>query len=387
MSKHTKPESSRLNALYVLLVLKKYTDEEHPLPVQEICKKVNREFGHLSEDGQFMSSDTVKRTLDHLAVSVFRDDIRMWDTIDEYGFRISCLVKADGNYVPCDSERTEGSGKRYYYYDSSLTTAEIRTLIDAVETYSYFSDEDVTAIINKLIRLRPRSFLDQDYRDRAGDIREENSLLLMNIDLLNRIIAHGNCAKITYCNYDMSKKLVPRPGYPREIEPLSLMWSNGYYYLLVYYEKYQNIVNFRIDRITEIEEIDRRAEHLPADFNPVQYRFEHPVMYGGKKEHFVLLCRDTGKNYIMNTIMDVFGRKARITKADDRLLEQELGQSGAYYQEQGITWLKVCFESSAGGVELWATQYCNDCLIVSPEASRERVRDRLKQGMEYWRDR
>ncbi len=34
-------------------------------------------------------------------------------------------------------------------------------------------------------------------------------------------------------------------------------------------------------------------------------------------------------------------------------------------------------------VELWATQYCDDCVIVEPKESAQRVQQRLQSGLEY----
>jgi hypothetical protein len=206
----------------------------------------------------------------------------------------------------------------------------------------------------------------------------------MNIEDLNRIIQHKNMAKITYCAYDFDKKLKPRPGYPKEIEPVHLMWSNGYYYLLAYNAAYKTIVSLRVDRITDLEEVNTPNTYRAEQFNPVLYRHEHPIMFSGEKENIVLLCRDTGKNYIMNTIIDVFGKNARVSIAPAALVKQYTNRDVNVEKEQGITWLKVTIETTTGGMELWATQYCNDCVIVSPEASRERVKARLKQGLEFY---
>lgn len=386
MAQKRKPESSRLNLLYIIQVLKTYSDENHPLSVKEIWKKINQEYGYLSCADQFMSMDTIKRTLEDLLVQIFQGGLEMIEVQRTYGFGVYCVIKDGNKYKSYFPGETPNNPKKYYYYESSLTMAEIRTLIDAMETYGYFSEEDVSSIINKLIRLRPRSFSLKNYYDKAARARDENSLLLMNVDLLSQIIARKHCARITYCSYNMEKKLTVRKGYPRKIEPLFLMWSNGYYYLLAYNEKYHNTTNFRIDRITEIEELEINVQHILESFNPVQYRFEHPVMYGGRKEHFVLLCRDTGYNHIMNTIVDVFGKMSKVTEAPDELLLKYLGKVASYYKKQGITWLKVEFDSSSGGVELWATQYCNDCLIIAPKISRKRVRERLKEGMKNYCD-
>ena len=384
MANGSKPESSRLNLFYILQVLSDYTDEDHPMSASEIRDKVNAEFGYLSSTGAVISLDTVTRTLDDLTDRIFPPGMDYREALFRYGYCIFCLMKKDGGYRTYHAAEDSQAPKKYYYYEYSLGTAELLTLKDAIETYSYFSEEDITDIVRKLVRLRPRSFPDSRYFDVAGEVRDEDSLLLMNIEALNRIINNRNGAKITYCFYNTDKKLTPRPGYPKIIDPVHLMWSNGYYYLLAYNKKYENITSMRIDRITDIEEIQTENTYRAENFNPVQYRYEHPVMFGGKKETIVMLCRDTGKNYIMNTLVDVFGKNVRVTQASEELLEKYLKHRWENDREHGIIWLRVSIESALGGVELWATQYCNDCLIISPEESRDRVKKRLEEGIAYY---
>ena len=371
-----KPENSRLNLFYILYILKKNTDEEHPISASELCKLINDEFGHLSVTGKVISQDTVKRTLDDFIEKIFPMSINLSDYKEKYGYCVGCITDT--------TSENDAISKKLYYYESDFSLAEVKTLKDAMETYNYFSEEDITEIITKLMRIRPKSFPNDRYYDVAKTDREEDSLLLMNIDILNEIILRKNHAKITYCAYDMNMKLVPRPGYPKIIEPIHLMWSNGYYYLLIHSEKYNGIVSLRVDRITDIEEVEVENIHNEERFNPVQYRFEHPVMYAGEKKKIVLLCKDTGKNYIMNTIMDVFGKNAKVTKADDDILQKYLGNNVNFYKEQGITWLKISVETAIAGVELWAAQYCNDCIVISPEELRTRVKERLEAGLEYY---
>lgn len=306
MAKSKKPESSRLNLFYILQILSSHSDDEHPMSASEIRDKVNEEFGYLSSTGMVISLDTVKRTLEELTERIFPAGLDYNELLYRYGYCVSCLMKKDGQYRTYHAAEGSQAPKKYYYYENSLKTAELLTLKDAIETYSYFGEEDITDIVRKLVKLRPKSFPKSRYFDVAGEARDEDSLLLMNIEE------------------------------------------------------------------TEIENT-----HRVENFNPVRYRYEYPVMFGEKKETIVLLCRDTGKNYIMNTIVDVFGKNAKVSQASDELVEKYLKHSRKYYEEKGITWLRVSLESTPGGVELWATQYCNDCLVISPEESRERVKKRL----------
>lgn len=273
MENNRKPESSRLNLFYILQALSEHSDEEHPMSVSEIRDKVNEAFGYLSSTGVVISLDTVKRTLEELTDKVFASGGGYREALYQYGYGISCVMKKDGEYRAYHAPEEGQSPKRYYYYEHSLTTAELLTLKDAIETYSYFSEEDITDIVRKLFRLRPRSFPKKRYFDVSGRTRDEDSMLLLNIEELNRIINNRNSANITYCYYDMEKNLVPRAGYPKVIEPIHLMWSNGYYYLLAYNEKYQSIVSMRIDRITDIEEVEIENTHRVENFDPVQYHY------------------------------------------------------------------------------------------------------------------
>lgn len=379
-----KPDSSRLNVFYILHVLANYSDEEHPLSVSDIARHVNKEFGYLSISGTIISADTVKRILEELTDKIFIPGMDDEEVAYHFGYFLYCVMKQGEQFQPYHTSGEGQMPKKYYYYENSLKTSEIVTLKDAIETYSFFSEEDITDLVRKIIKLRPLAFSNSKYYDTAGEDRDENSLLLMNIEELNEIIHNRNYARIIYCYYDMQKNLVPRKGYPKVVEPLNLMWSNGYYYLLAYNEKYQTVISYRVDRITDIEEVEIENTHRVEQFNPVQYRHEHPIMFGGKKERITLLCRDTGKNYVMNMIVDVFGKKVQVSRASDKLVKAVTGYSVHEEQKRGNHWFKVVLEAAVGGVELWATQYSNDCVVVSPENLRAKVRERLERGCLYY---
>ena len=367
----SKPGTARLNFIYIIYVLRQYTDELHPMSIAEITGQINKEFSQISERNIFMSSDTVSRTLDTYVDGGSIPDEDPTDPFNPLGFRIECVRE---------------QGKKLYYYKNDFDDAELRILIDSVKTCSYLATEDVVNIVQKLINLQPKTFEYYKHYREDHEVRDENSLLIQNVDFFNEIIRSKNCARITYCNYDLNRKLVPREGYPRVIRPVSMMWSNGFYYLLAYSEKYQNVVNYRMDRITKVEEVPVTNADIEDDMDPAKYRLRHPIMFSGRMEHIKVLCRDTGKNYIMNVIMDYFGKLARVRAAADEVVLKYTGRSASEYRKEGITWLEVTVEASVEGVEMWASQYCEDCLIVSPESSRENLLRKLQNGASFYRN-
>ena len=367
----SKPGTARLNFIYIIYVLRQYTDELHPMSIAEITRQVNKEFVQISERNIFMSSDTVSRTLDTYVDGGNIPDEDPLDPFTPLGFRIECIRE---------------QGKKLYYYKNDFDDAEIRILIDSIKTCSYLATEDVVNIVQKLINLQPRTFEHYKHYREERMVRDDDSLLIQNVDYFNEIIRNRNCASITYCNYDLNRKLVPREGYPRVVRPVSMMWSNGFYYLLAYSEKYRNTVNYRMDRITEVEEIPVANADIQDEMNPAWYRLRHPVMYSGRMEHIRMLCRDTGRNYIMNVIMDYFGKLARVKTATDDTVLKYTGHTASAYRDEGITWLEVTVEASVEGVELWVSQYCEDCLIISPESSREKLLQKLQSGASLYRN-
>lgn len=382
--RNKKPESSRLNLFYILYVLSVYSDEKKPMSATEIVKAVNNEFGYLTEAGEILSKDTVKRTLDELTSIVFQEELYSVDTLHKYGLFLHILRKKDRSFVPYDEDAEGHNWKKYYYLEYELKFSEITTLKDAIEAYCYFSKEDTSGIIRKLLRFAPYKMREKKYFDRAGEERDRNSRLLINIEQLSQLISEHKGARITYCSYNIEKKLVPREGYPKVVEPIDMMWSNGFYYLLAYSSKYTEIMNLRIDRITEIEEAELESKHNENNNNPVKYRHEHPVMFTGPQGQVKLLCRNKKNNYMMNILIDSFGKNARIRKASKKTVECYLDRSLEEYEEEGYTWLEVVVNASLWGMELWALQYCNDCRLIAPEESVNRVKQRLEVAINLY---
>ena len=368
-----------MNFLYIYHVLQKCTDGEHPMGVQEITDEINRLYISRSPQSSCISPDTVKRILEVVTQEIFPDSYYNDEKKREYGFEIVAVVRQYDSYVPYDPDQHRNQ-KKYYYMEHDFSTSEVRTLIDAVETYSYFSEEEVTELINKLIRLRPKSFGLKAFSDPSYKLREEDSLVLLNIDTLNEIIRRHHRASIEYCNYAINKKLVTRPDYPREIEPLKLIWSNGYYYLIAYNPKYDGLTNFRLDRIRGVEELEHVADHRLSEFETVRYRLEHPIMYAGKTEDFVMLCRETDKNNMIDLILDTFGREAVIRYAEENEVKEHIKASGDYDER----WIHARVKATPGGAELWATQYGRDVMIISPASSADRVRENLRIALERY---
>lgn len=385
---------SRLNVLYILLTLKNHSDSEHPMSIKEITQKANSEFYHIFSDEVSINTSTVSRILDTLCTDVslgFQNvPIDFFNDESNLGFNIYCVMKMpNGNWEYYKSPESGKGPKKFYYYESIFTEAELTTLIDSVETYNYFSSEDISGLVSKLLGLRPVSnYLNKYNRSASSRFKDENSLVLSNIDDFNRIIKANDFATITYCSYNSKFQLIPRDGYPRLIRPLSMMWSNGYYYLIAILGPGYSPANLRLDRITDVSAVSPTPEmrikyRTDLNFDATTYRLNHPVMYGGEVQHISMLYLDSPDNSMNNAIMDVFGKHTKIRPATESEITQHIHTNNASNPLDGF-WMHADFQSTIGGAELFATQYCRYCKIISPRQLQAKVSRNLKTGLSLY---
>ena len=416
-NKTEKKESapSRLYPLYTILTLKNYSSAEKPMSLSEITAKVNNDYIKCSGNFKPINSSTIDRILETLCsdINLGFDNIDMsiWNDLTNCGFNIYCVMENNASAPSSaknkwtfykatdtkdstnkDSKKTsKKSPKKYYYYESVFSDAELKTLIDAIETYNYFSTDDITDLVSKLLNLRPNSEYLTKYNGAPDQkIKDEDSLVFFNIDDFNQIIKSGQFAKIEYSAYNEHKELVPRKNYPRVIRPLSMMWSNGYYYLVAILGPGYAPANLRMDKITMIEIIEptpemRKAYHSDMELRPAIYKHTHPVMYGGKSEHITILYNahmNTGMN---NAFMDTFGKLTNIKPATKKEIQTYLGNYSSLPQNNiPPLWMRADFNATTGGVELFATQYCRYCRVISPASLAQKIKENLTLGLNLY---
>lgn len=386
---------SRLNVLYILLVLKNHSSAEHPLSIPEIVDYVNQEYYRVIHTQDVsINNSTVTRILTTLMsdtnLGFQEEDIQYFQDRSNLGFNLYCVMKGKNDewetYVGIDKKR--GGPKKYYYYESIFSDAELITLIDSVETYNYFSTDDIAGLVAKLLNLRPKSTLRKAYFEKDGHrLKDEDSLVFLNIDDFSQIIKKGQFANITYCNYDHNKKLVPRKGYPRLIRPLSMMWSNGYYYLVALLKPGYTPANLRLDRITSVEPVEpskemRKEYQVDMNLDVSTYRMNHPVMHGGKILPITMLYLDSPEMCMSNAMIDTFGKITNIRPATQDELNKNLPAS--VVSSKSGTWMRADFKATTAGTELFATQYCRYCKVISPASLAEQIIDNLRNGLQLY---
>jgi len=376
----------QFNVLYLILTLKNHSDKKHPITEKEILDHLNKDYS--SQYGVSMDRSTLTRMLNALegiGLGVFRDE-EITETTRHKDLNLS-------NGLSFYLRHVEIAGAPdMYYYESVLLESELMTLYDAIETYNYFCVDDIRNISYKLSSLRPLSKELLRYTPSPADaLLKEDNEVLQNIDALANIIRNKQLATIKYGFYNDKLILEQKEGYPKIMRPLRLIWSNGYYYCIMGIKKYKNTVNLRVDRILQIEPVeDTDPEELKKyssdeHESKSDYRAKNPVMYSGSLSNYRILVNASANN-MMNTIVDTFGKgdAATISKLKKTVPVKTDTAKKYHLKNNGAGWVELGVKCSEPGMELFATEYCRDVIIVSPDKSAQRVKDALKEGLNHY---
>ncbi len=376
----------QFNVLYLILTLKNHSDKKHPITEKEILDHLNKDYS--SQYGVSMDRSTLTRMLNALegiGLGVFRDE-DIAETTRHIDLNLS-------NGLSFYLRHVEIAGAPdMYYYESVLLESELMTLYDAIETYNYFCVDDIRNISYKLSSLRPLSKELLRYTPSPADtLLKEDNEVLQNIDALANIIRNKQLATIKYGFYNDKLILEQKEGYPKIMRPLRLIWSNGYYYCIMGIKKYKNTVNLRVDRILQIEPVeDTDTEELKKyssddHESKSDYRTKNPVMYSGSLSNYRILVNASANN-MMNTIVDTFGKgdAATISKLKKTVPVNADTAKKYHLKNNGEGWVALSVKCSEPGMELFATEYCRDVIIVSPDASAQRVKAALKEALGHY---
>ena len=311
--------------LYVYDILKDYTDSKHLLTYSDIVLKLNMLYG-------------ICPNVKSIARNI--------ETLMEYGIDIQRKNK-----------------KGCYLAKRDFNNSEVMYLVDAVYSSKSISPENAKELIKKLTK-NCSIFERKKYKHiyKVEEIsRKRSNQLFKNIEVLDEAIECGRKVSFQYNEYDSFKKFLPRKhGKLFIMNPYFLVNNNGKYYLVCNYDKYDNLANYKIECMTNIEILNEEVKPLKAlsgqdEFKQDEYINEHIYMTTGDSVRTIIKL--VNKKTI-NDIMDWFGDKVNFREKD-----------GNIYAE-----LKV----NEQALLYWALQYGEEVEIISPIITREKLKQKLK---------
>lgn len=309
----------------------KETDENHELSFKEVLNLLKKEYDKDCDVG----------------IKTIKDDIKILSEYDTY------LI-----------ENQDKFGKKLFsQQDRIFETNDLRTLIDSISSAGSISIGDKDGLISKIKQLTSRHIAEdlsnQIYTD--FKIINEDKTFRINLNNIHMAIQNQNKIAFKYGRYDLSKEFkLNKKTY--QASPYGLVWENGFYYLVAFDEDKNKIINFRVDRMRKVEEIDERyvedrefelSTHVNNSFN----------MYPGRVESIEIKFH----KHLINAIIDRFGRKVTITQVGE---------------DHFILKTRAAINM---GLTRWVLNWGSDAEVLKPESLVDEIRDEVEKMHEIYK--
>lgn len=310
--------------IYILEVLKKYSDCEHHLKQQDIIDYIKKDYDVIAERKA-------------ISINISR--------LMEFGYDI---VHQNG----------------YYLRERDFDDSELRLLIDSVLFSKNIPINQAKDLIEKLQGLSSKYFsLKVKHVSNLNAMEHtSNKQFFYNIELLDEAIENGNQVEFMYNKYGEDKKLHPRKKDKTLFNPYQMVASNGKYYVIGNVDKYSQASYYRLDKISDIVILNtsvkpmNKVDGFENGLNLPRHMAEHIYMFSGKSEKVVFKIAKSR----LDDVVDWFGTEFKIRKKEDDnyIISVDVNTNAMYY---------------------WALQYGQYAEIVSPVDLREKLKETISK--------
>lgn len=265
-----------------------------------------------------------------------------------------------------DIEQQRGRGGGYYLASRSFELAELKLLVDAVQSSRFITQRKSNALIRKLEGLASEYQASALQRQVfvSGRAKSQNETAYYTVDTLHQAIAADRMVSFQYWNWQADGEKQPRRnGMLYQVSPWALAWENDNYYLIAYqdYEQPAGIRHYRVDRMMKVSMLStpRAGKALYDGLDLASYIKKHFNMFASMDEQKVTLrCAD----FMAGTMIDRFGQDVI------RVPEPE----GGYFH---IT-VPVAVSPQFLG---WVCGLAPHVTILGPESVRQRMQTLVQQ--------
>ena len=268
------------NILYILNVLKKYSDEEHILSVVEIQRKI-KEIYNVEIDTR-----TIRRNINLL----------------KYKFEYDISTRKE-------------NGKGYYINrnpETDFEPGEIRAIIDNFSYANYIVPSVAKEIIKKCKNMQTiyENEKLKDYQIYSVNSKTENAEVIKNIEDISNSIFNNHKIKFEYWKYEITNKLEKLIVSMPTVSPFAIVYNKQEFYFIGIKDGQDKFYHYRLDRMKNVKELDEKITIKKTKAQVKEFAESTVEMFGGKKEEIEAICNKK----LLNAIFDIFGKNVTIEK-------------------------------------------------------------------------
>lgn len=279
------------NILYILKVLKKYSDEEHKLSISELRNKINEEYG---ED---IDPRTIRRNINLLK--------------EKFGYDISTYNENKiGYYISNDPE-------------TDFEPGEIRAIIDTFSYSTFIEPRMAEGIIKKCKNLQTvyENEKIENYRVYSPKGKTNNVEVIKNIEDISNSIINKNKIKFEYWKYrivgdKVEKQIVSTPI----VSPYAIIYDKQQFYMLGIKAGNKELFHYRLDRIKNLEELNDKIKIRITEKDIEQYANTTVEVFSGNEEEIEAECDE----YLLGEVIEKFGKNVEIEPLNKKTFRMKL---------------------------------------------------------------
>lgn len=318
-----KSPGQKLKLLYIIEMLEQNTDENHPMSTAEIIERLEANGIHSERKSIY-------------------DDI---EKLCDFGYDI----------IQVHSRLGGG----YYLAGREFELAELKLLVDAVQSSRFITTKKSRELIKKLEKKAGKHDAGKLQRQVyvAGRIKTENESIYYNIDNIHRSIQENKQIGFTYLDWNLKKQLAERKNGYREVSPWALIWREENYYLAAFDAEDGIIKHYRVDKMGHVEVLDKSRQGV-EQFEKIDltaYTNQTFGMFGGQEEIVTLEF----PKYLIGVVLDRFGKDVDLRVMEDVFrIRARVAVSGQFYG--------------------WLAGIGREAKIVAPEYVKDKYHDWLR---------
>ena len=273
---------TKIKLLKLLELLRRETDDEHPLTTAELLTKLEAE--GIPCDRRTLSKD----------ISV----------LNSHGYEIMSVMI--------------GHDKAYFVEDRSFSLPELKILIDAVQAAAFITDRKTDELIEKIAAMGGSHRADLLKKNLVcfNTRKHSNESIYYNVGDLEEALQQHR--KVSFLYYDLDENGEKQFRRNREryvVDPSALIYNEDNYYLMTWSNEHNGITNYRVDRMADV-----RIEKEPVNESAIiqttevaDYTEQAFKMYTGTE------CAATlqFENSLIGVVYDKFGEDTKMTRVDE----------------------------------------------------------------------
>ena len=277
-------ENQKLKLAYLTRIMLEKTDEDHALTLAQIIAEL--EARGVTAERKSLYTDFADMT-DKLGVEIIKEQV--------------------------------GRDTFYHVGSRDFELAEVKLLIDAIQSSKFITEKKSRDLIKKL-----KTFVSEHQAkqlDRQvyvqGRAKTMNESIYYNVDDLHKAIGENKKISFKYYRWNVDKKLEERNhGIVFTVSPWALTWDDENYYLVAFDDYDQKIKHYRVDKMKQIELLEekRAGKEEFKGFDMAAYSKMNFGMYSGRKEKVKIEFN----NYMVGVFIDRFGKDISIVPIDEK---------------------------------------------------------------------